>query len=167
MNGFYVNAVGWVLTVNVHALDRQEARELSDLWILLMRARAQDSHGAHFLDRLLFPRYIPLSDMSREAFGVLLDRMAVLHPDRFGEKPLSHRRDHWLLQSVASLLLGFLAIWLLPLNWPLVREVVQTLFLMGIGFIAPTITLGRASQAAKYFANRRRAPQSQLQRSGG
>ncbi len=167
MNGFYVNAVGWVLTVNMHALNRQEARELSDLWILLMRARTQDSHGIHFLDRLLFPRYIPLSNTSREAFGVLMDRMAALHPDRFGENALSRRRDHWLLQAVASLLLGSLAVWLLPLSWPLVREVVQTLFLMGVGFMAPTITLGRASQAAKYFANRRRGSQTQLQRSGG
>jgi len=154
VNGFHVHAVGWVLTVNARALNRQEVRELTALWTAFMRARNQDFHGTLCLNRLLFPRSTRLSVRTMNAFGVVLERMVALHPERFGEDALLHRRDHWLLQALASFLLGLLAASFLPVSWPMVREAVQTLFLMGLAFLVPTIILWRAARAAKYFAAR-------------
>lgn len=147
MNGFHVNAVGWVLTLNAHAVTRDEARELCGLWDSLLRLRRQDFSG--FLDRILFSRSTPLSERTREALGTLLSRMATLHPERFSEDALRQHRDRWWLQAAFSLFLGVLALKLLPMNWPLAREVLQALFLTGFALLIPATTLWRAAQAAK------------------
>ncbi len=152
VNGFHVDAVGWVLTVNARALSRQEARELSNLWIELMHTRTQDFRGAPFLYRLLFPRSTRLSDKTMTAFAALVERMAALHPERFGGDALRRRRDHWLFQAALGFLLGTLAATFLSLAWPLAREAVLTLFLMGLGFLIPMITLWRAAAAVRYFS---------------
>ncbi len=152
MNGFHVQAVGWVLTFNAFALNRQEAQELSGLWAALLRARAEDKSTTHPLFRLLMPRSIPLSGMSLGAFADLVDRMAALHPERFSCGALRRRRNHWALQVAVGLLLAFLAAITLPMASPGGGAVVSMLFMLGCSFLVPTVTLWRAASVAKCFS---------------
>ncbi len=155
MNGFHVQAVGWVLTFNAFALDRQEAQELSGLWTALLRARAEDKRRVHLALRVLQPRSIPLSETSMGAFADLVGRMATLHPERFSGDALRRRRNHWALQIVIGLLLAFLAAMILPMGSPGAGAVVAMLFMLGWSFLVPTVTLWRAASAAKCFAANR------------
>jgi hypothetical protein len=155
VNGFHVNAVGWVLTFNAFALSRQEAHELSGLWTALLRARAEDKARAHLLLRLLQPRSMPLSEKSVAAFADLMDRMAALHPERFSCDALRRRRNHWALQVALGFLFGFLAATVLPMVWPAAGQVVVMLFMVGCVFLVPTVTLWRAASAARCFSTNR------------
>lgn len=149
MNGFHVNAVGWVLVFNARALSPQDAHELSGLWSALLRAYAEDKRMTPAFLRLMQPRTIPLSKTSLGAFADLVDRMVVLHPECFGWPALRGRRNHWALEAVLCLVLGTLAATWLPTAVPGVREAVVALFLMGCGLLVPTVTLWRAASAVK------------------
>lgn len=164
VNGFHVNAVGWILTFNVLALGQPEARELVGLWTDLVHARGEDISRAHPLRRLLQPRSIPLSEKALGAFAALVDRMASLHPERFGCDALRRRRDHWALQAALGFLLWFLTTTLLPKTWPFADEIVLTFFMMGCGFVVPTVTLWRAASAVKHFSTNRNVKWSPPQR---
>ncbi len=151
MNGFHVQAVGWVLTFNGFALNRQEAQELSGLWSALLQARGEDKSTTHPLFRLLMPRSIPLSEASLMALANLMNRMSALHPERFREDALRRRRNHWMLQVVVGLLLALLAVNVLPSGSPGAGAVVSMLFMVGCIFVLPTVTLWRAASAAKWI----------------
>ncbi len=157
MNGFHVQAVGWVLTFNAFALNRQEAQELSGLWAELLRARAEDKSATHPFFRMLMPRSIPLSETSLTAFANLMNRMSALHPERFSEDALRRRRNHWALQVVVGLLLSILAVTVLPLGSSGTGAVVAMLFMLGCIFVLPTVTLWRAASAARRFGVMRQA----------
>jgi hypothetical protein len=155
VNGFHVNAVGWILTCNALTLSQSEARELAGLWTDLVQVRDEDICKAHPLLHLMLLRSIPLSDRALGAFATLVNRMACLRPERFGCDALRRRRSHWALQVAVAFLLCFLAATLLPKAWPLVDDIVLTLFIMGCVFGVSTITLWRATSAVGYFnANR-------------
>lgn len=149
VNGFHVHAVGWVLVFNMRALSQQEADELSELWGALLRAHADDKRKAPPLLRLMQPRSIALSEESVAAFARLVDRMATLHPERFGRPALRVRRNYWGLEAGLSIFVGALAAMWLPKAFPLVREAILTLFLLGCAFLVPTVILWRATAAVK------------------
>jgi hypothetical protein len=149
VNGFHVNAVGWVLTFNAFGLGHEESKELSDLWADLVRVRAEDLRRNGPILQLAAPRSIPLSQKSTEAFAALVDRMASLRPGRFSYEALRRRRYHWMFQVALAFLLSWLAAMILPRSWPIVGEVVPTFFLMGCAFLIPTVTLWRAASAVK------------------
>lgn len=109
MNGFQVNAVGWVLAVNALALAPDESRELTGPWADLVRSHAEGMSRANPLFRLLFPRSIPLTEKSTEAFAALVDRLASVHPERFSCSALRRRRDHWALQVALGFFLSWVA----------------------------------------------------------
>ncbi|HYL81438.1 MAG TPA: hypothetical protein VEU07_11535, partial [Candidatus Acidoferrum sp.] len=152
MNGFHVNAVGWVLTFNAFGLSQREAHELSGLWTALLRARAEDNARALPLLRLLRPRSIPLSGKSLGMFADLMDRMSALRPDRFSCEALRRRRNHWALQVALGFLFGFLASKVFPMVWPAAGRVALMLFTVGCVFLVPTVTLWRAAYAARRFS---------------
>jgi hypothetical protein len=147
VNGFHVHAVGWILTANALALRPAEAREVSDLWTDLVRARAEDLRRAHPLVRLLVPRSLPLSLSTRQALATLVERMAVQHPERFGAEALRQRRNHWARQAALGVLFTVLAATLLPKTWPLADTVAPAFFLMACGCLLPALTLWRAAAA--------------------
>lgn len=149
MNGFHVNAVGWVLTVNALSLGKDDSKELSDLWATLLRTRTEDLSRTHPIFRVLHSRSISLSRKSTEAFAALVDRMVSLHPERFSHEALRRRRDHWALQVALAFLLCWLAAMFLPRSWPIADAMVPTFFLMGCAFLIPTVTLWRAASAVK------------------
>jgi hypothetical protein len=163
VNGFHVNAVGWILTCNALTLSPSEARELAGLWTDLVQVRHEDICKAHPLLHLMLPRSIPLSGRALGAFAVLVNRMACLRPERFGCDALRRRRRHWTLQMAVTFLLCFLAATLLPKAWPLVDEIVLTLFVMGCVFGVSTITLWRATSVVGYFSANRKVKWSPLQ----
>ena len=156
VNGFHVNAVGWVLTLNAFALSRHEAHELSGLWAALLRARAEDKSRTNPLFRLLLPRSIPLTEKSLEVVGDLMARMSALHPERFSSDALRRRRNHWALHVAVGLLLGLLAATVLPMALPGTGAVVLMLFMVACGFLVPAVTLWRAAVAATCFSLNRR-----------
>ncbi len=151
MNGFHVHAVGWVLVFNARALSPHEGEELSGLWGSLLRAHAEDKSKEPPFLRLAQPRSIPLSEESLRAFAALVDRMATLHPERFGWPALRVRRDHWAAQAALGLGLGALAATWLPTAVAVIRKMVVAFILMGCGLLVPTVTLWRAASAVKYF----------------
>ncbi len=160
MNGFHVQAVGWVLTFNAFALTLQEGHELSGLWAELVRARGEDKSRACLFSRLLMPRSIPLSEKSLGTFADLMDRMLALHPERFSCDALRRRRNHWAIQIPIGFLLGLLAVAVLPKGNPGAGAVVSLLFTIGCGFLVPTVTLWRAASAARCFSTNRRMKSS-------
>lgn len=164
VNGFHVSAVGWILTFNAFALGEPEAGQLVGLWTDLVHARGEDIRRAHPLRRLLQPRSIPLSERTLAAFAALVDRMASLHPERFGCDALCQRRDHWALQAALGFLLWVLTATVLPKTWPLAEEIVRTFFMMGCGFVVPTVTLWRAASAVKHLSANRNVRWSPPQR---
>lgn len=164
MNGFHVNAVGWILTLNVFALGHPEAGELAGLWTDLVHTRREDTRSAHPLRRLLQPRSTPLSEKALGAFATLVDRMASLHPERFGCDALRRRRDQWALQAALGFLLWFLTATLLLKTWPFADQIVLAFFLMGCGSVIPTVTLWRAASAVEHFSMNRDAKWSPPQR---
>ncbi len=147
MNGFHVNAVGWVLIFNARILSPQESEEVSGLWGTLVRTYAEDKRQTSTVLRMTQPRSIPLSEKSLEAFAGLVDRLAALHPERFGWPALRARRTHWALQCALSLLLGILGARWLPTTLPVVKEAVVAFVLLGLIFVVPTVTLWRAASA--------------------
>ncbi len=155
VNGFQVQAVGWVLVFNARALSLQESEELSGLWRVLLRNHAEDKSKEPPFLRLAQPRSIPLSQESVRAFGALVDRMAVLHPERFGWPALRARRNYWAVQAALGLGLGALTATWLPTGVTVIRDMVVALLLMGCGLLVPTVTLWRATSAVKYFTAHR------------
>jgi len=147
VNGFHVQAVGWVLTANAFTLTPAEAHELTDLWKDLVRLRAEDLRQAPLLLQLLFPRSLPLAPATRAALATLVERMAAQHPERFAGAALRQRRNRWARQAVLGLLLSGLAAILVPPSWPQAATVAPTFFLMGCGCMLPTVTLWRAAAA--------------------
>jgi hypothetical protein len=154
VNGFHVQAFGWVLVFNAPGLSRREADEISGLWDAVLRARAEDESQESFLTRLLQPRSVPLSAHSRGAFADLVGYMTTRHPERFSLHALRQRRNHWALQAAFSLLIGFLAATWLPKGSFLTADTVLTLLLLGCGFLIPTLTLWRAASAVKKLRTR-------------
>ena len=154
MNGFDVNAVGWVLTLNAHGLSQQERRELYGLWTGLLCAYTEDKNKVHPILRLTIPRSIKLSEKSMGAFSKLVDRMIALNPERFGCDGLRGRRNGWVLQMALGFLSCFLAANFLPITFPLFGEIVLTLFVMSFACLAPTVTLWRAASAVKCLSAR-------------
>jgi hypothetical protein len=152
VDGLDVNAVGWVLTLNARALSQQERQGLYGLWTELLRAQIEDKSKVHPLLRLLLPRSIRLSEESAGAFANLVDRMAELHPERFGYNALRKRRDAWLLQTALSFLCCFLTAKFLPNTFPLFGELVLTLLLMSLACSVPTITLWRVAAAVRHLS---------------
>ena len=144
-----MNAVGWILALNVRILSQQERRELYLLWSELLHAHTQDKGKIHPLIRLLLPRSIRLSEVSMRAFARLVDRMATLHPERFGCRALRERRNGWMLHLGFGFLSCFLVANFLPNSFPLFGEVVFTLFVMSFACLPPTFTLWRAASAVK------------------
>ena len=154
VDGFDVNAVGWVLTLNARVLSQEERRVLHGLWTQLLRAQAEGKSKGDWLIRVMLPRSIRLSEKSTGAFANLVDRMGELHPERFGYNALRKRRDAWLLQTALSFICCFLAASLLPNTLPLFEELVLTLFLMSLACLVPTITLWRVEAAARHFSTK-------------
>jgi hypothetical protein len=152
VDGFDVNAVGWVLTLNARLLSQEERRVLCGLWTQLLSAQTEDKCKVDWLIRLMLPRSIRLSEKSTGAFAKLVDRMAELHPERFGSNALRKRRDAWLLQTALSFLCCFLTANCLPNSIPLFREIVLTLFVMSFACLVPTITLWRVAAAVRHFS---------------
>jgi hypothetical protein len=149
VNGFHVQAVGWVLTVNAFTLSPPEAEELSGLWTDLVRIRAEDVRLAHPLFRCLFLRSLPLSPSARDALAMLVGRMVAQHPERFGPDALRQRRDHWARHvALGFLLTAFTAI-LLPQSWPFAETVASTFLLMACACLLPLLTLWRATAAVR------------------
>lgn len=148
MNGFHVQAVGWVLVANARVLTPAEAQELSDLWMDLVRTRADDLRQTYPLLRWLLPRSLPLSPATRAALATLVARMAAQHPERFSDTALRQRRNHWVRQVMLGVLLSGLAAALVPPSWPQATAVAPTFFLMGCGCLLPTVTLWRAATTA-------------------
>lgn len=153
MDGFDVNAVGWVLTLNVRALSQRERYELYSLWTEVLRAYTEDKNKVHPLLRLALPRSIKLSEKSVGVFAKLVDRMAALHPESLGYSALRKRRNAWLLQTALSFLCWFLIANFLPNSFPLSREIVLSLFVMSFACLIPTVTLWRAVSAARHFSS--------------
>ena len=89
-------------------LSQQERQELYGLWTKLLQAQTEDKSNVHPLLRLLLRRSIKLSEKTMGAVAKLLDRMATLHPERFGCDALRERCDGWVLQMAFSFLLAFL-----------------------------------------------------------
>ncbi len=158
MDGFDVNAVGWVLTFNVRSLNQRERYELYSLWTEVLRAYAEDKSKVHPLLRLAMPRSIRLSEKSRGALTKLVDRMAELHQERFGYNALRKRRNAWMFQAALSFLCCFLAANLLPDSFPLFREIVLSLFAMSLACLIPTVTLWRATTASRHLGANRHQP---------
>ena len=153
VDGFDVNAVGWVLTLNVRSLNQRERYELYSLWTEVLRAYAEDKSKIHPLLRLAMPRSIKLSEKSVGVFAKLVKRMTALHPESLGCSALRKRRNAWLLQSALSFLCCFLTANLLPDSFPLFREIVLSLFVMSLACLIPTVTLWRAVTAARHFSS--------------
>jgi hypothetical protein len=70
MNGFDVNAVGWVLTLNARVLGQEKRRVLYGLWTQPPRAHTEDKSKVDWLIRLMLPRSIRLSEKSTGAFAI-------------------------------------------------------------------------------------------------
>jgi len=152
VDGFDVNAVGWVLTLNARVLSQEVRRVLYGLWTQLLRGQTEDKSKVDWLIRWMLPRSIRLSEKSTGAFAKLVDRMAELRPERFGYNALRKRRDAWLLQTALSFLCWFLAAKFLPNSFPLFREIVPTLFVMSFACLVPTMTLWRAAAAVRHLS---------------
>jgi hypothetical protein len=152
VNGFHVQAVGWVLVANARVLTPAEARELSDLWTDLMSVRAADLRQDYPLLRWLLPRSLPLSPATRAAVATLVGRMAAQHPERFSDTALRRRRNHWVRQVALGFALSGLAAILVPLAWPGAATVAPTFFLMGGLCVLPAVTLWRAATTVHYCA---------------
>ena len=147
MSGFHVHAIGWVLTANAFNLTPPGARELTDLWTNLVRIRVEDLRQAHPLLHFLFPRSLPLSPTTRAALAILVERMAIQHPERFSSAALRQRRNHWARQVALGFLLSGLTAILVPPSWPWAAPAAPTFFLMGGACVLPTVTLWRAATA--------------------
>jgi hypothetical protein len=152
VNSFDVNAVGWVLTLNARVLSQEERQELYGLWTQLLRAHTEDKNKVDWLIRLMLPRSIRLSEKSTGAFAKLANRMAELHPERFGCDALRVRRNGWALQTALSFLCCFLTANCLPNSYPLFREIVLTLFVMSCAGLVPTILLWRVAAAVRHLS---------------
>ncbi len=156
VNGFHLHAIGWVLTANTFSLTPAEAHELAELWTNLVRIRAEHLRQTYPLLQFLFPRSLPLSPATRAALATLAQRMAALHPERFGAEALRQRRNHWARQVVLGFLLSALSVILVPTNWPWAATVPPTFFLMGCACVLPTVTLWRAAAVVHEFATQGR-----------
>ena len=149
VNGFVVNAIGWILAFNARILSEEERPVLLGLWTQLQHAHAEDKRRCDWLTRLMLSRSIRLSEKSAGAFAALVHRMTELHPERFGYHALRKRRQAWLLQTGLGFLCCFGAASWLPISSPLLEEIVLTLFLMSLAWIIPTTMLWRAAAAVK------------------
>jgi hypothetical protein len=146
VNGFHVDAIGWVLTADMFNLSPAEAHELADLWTTLVRTRAEDQRQAYPLLRFLFPRSLPLAPATRMALATLATRMAAQHPERFSAEALRQRRNRWARQVALGLLLSGLAALLVPTSWPRAVLLAPTFFLMAGVCVLPTVMLWRAAK---------------------
>jgi hypothetical protein len=107
---------------------------------------------------LTTPRSIKFSEDSIGVLAKLVDRMAALHPGSLGYNAMRKRRNAWLFQSALSFICCFLSANFPQNSFPLSREIVLSLFVMSFACLIPTVTLWRATAAARHFGANRNQP---------
>lgn len=150
MNGFHVHAIGWILICNARAFSAEEARSLTNLWEKAISAHAEDVGRASAFCRLMQRRSIKLSGQSLTALAALVRSMLTMHAERFEWGALRSRRNSWLALTLLGFALSVLSATLLPNNWPLMAEIVPTLFLLGCISMLPAVLLWRAASAVRW-----------------
>jgi hypothetical protein len=160
VNGFHVHAVGWILIFNASACTPQEARGLTRLWEEVVRAHGEDVSAAPLFRRVMQTRSVKLSERTAGALARLIRSMVFFHPERFGWEALRKRRNSWVLQMLLGFVLCGVAARVLPYGWPLLPELVPTLFLLGCLCVIPTVLLWRAASAVRYCSREAIATES-------
>jgi len=105
VNGFDLQAVGWIVTRDVcwetvrtfvglpTRLPQTMFAELAHRWERVQRSAGEDWKNMDCWTRLLAPRRTPLSKRTEEALGAFIEQLAASCPDRYGFRALRRR---WL-----------------------------------------------------------------------
>jgi hypothetical protein len=154
VNGYHVHAVGWILVCYARAFTAEEARGLTRLWEDVIHSHAEDVGKASAFCRLMRRRSINLSGTSLKALALLVRSIVSLHPERFGTHALRSRRNSWFALTLLGFGLSILSATLPPRSWPLLPEVVPTLFLLGCISTLPAVLLWRATSAVTFCSEK-------------
>ena len=148
MNGFHVDAIGWILICSARAFSTEEARTLTGLWEQAVSAHAEDLARVSTVARLLHRRSVRLSGKTTDALSALIRAMVSLHAERFDAQVLRARRNSWLILTGLGFVLSVVSgAWLR--TWPIMDAVVPALFLLGCISMLSAVLLWRAATAVQ------------------
>lgn len=155
VNGFDVQAIGWVLTRDICCevartclglkppLARATLEELGKRWRKVAAAVADDRMAMSYGARIVWARGLPLSNKSEEAMQEFIKRLIAFRPDRYSTRALRARCVDGCIQTAAGflgcLILGHYAS---PEN-PTLGQAALVLLLMGCWSLTTTFQLRR------------------------
>ena len=149
MDGFELQALLWILSVNQFKLSESELIEVLELREQVLISAAEDRAKRSFVENALFPRKIQFSKATRAYAKNLVRRLGVMHPDIFGLIPLNKRAWNWLATSIVHFSCMFIVLTFFASFTSIAPVAMYTFFIMGLVSIIPTINLFRASGLTK------------------
>ena len=168
VNGFDLQAVGWVVTRDVcweavrtflglrTRLPGAMFGELGRRWESVQRSAGEDWNRMDCWTRLLQPRRAPLSRRTEEALGAFVEQLAVSCPDRYGSRALLRRSLDVLGRVAGVALCAFLVQRYAPAGSPALAPAELAFVLIGGWSVAVAIQLWQVYALARRFAT---APQ--------
>ena len=150
MNGFELQAILWILSVNQSKFSEPELLEVIELREALLVSSSEDRSKRAFVDNLLFPRRIKYSHETVALAKKLLVRISVMRPDRFSYAVLGARLRSWAWTAV-----GHFSAMYLSAHFSELHSALPTLAfifgLFGMLSLIPCIILFRVHGLMKHF----------------
>lgn len=154
MNGFELQALLRILSVNQFKLSQEELLEVIQLREKLLISSNEDRMKRGFVDNMLFPRSIKFSSETVALAKELLARISVMRPDRFGYTELSERLRYWVWTAI-----GHFSAMYLSAHFAEPRSALMTfafiLGLLGMLSLIPCITLFQVRRIMKHLGLRK------------
>ena len=169
VNGFDLQAVGWVVTRDVcweavrtflglrTRLPRAMFGELGRRWERVQRSAGEDWNNMDGWTRLVTPRRAPLSRRTEEALGAFVEQLAASCPDRYGSRALLRRWLDVLGRVVGIALCAYVVEHYAPAGSSALAPTELALVLIGGWSAAVAIQLWQMYALARRFADKPRA----------
>ena len=155
MNGFDVQAVGWLVTRDMlcHAAGalvglkppgtRRADDEIFRQWQRLIDAVDHDLAGQELTARILAPRRTPLSTRSEGAMRAFLERLVASYPERYGAQRLRSRCAIGAALTGASFLCCLILGHYASPDIPTLGQAALAFLLVGAWYLSTTVQLSR------------------------
>lgn len=153
MNGFDVQAIGWIVTRDLCSelvrtsvglrpkLERAALDDLASRWLRLNAAVLDDQRTRSWAAQLMWPRRVLLSEKSEAALKAFITELVAFCPGWYGHRGLRVRCFAGAVQLVASFLCGAMLAGYGSTDAPILARASLCFFLLGCWSFAITVQL--------------------------
>ena len=149
MDGFELQSLLWILSVNQFKFDESELQEVIQLRADVLLSADEDRAKRLFVDNALTPRRIKFSKVTIAHTHKLLRRMIAMHPHVFSEKAVTERTWNWVITFCAHFTIAYFISDVFGAFPDIVPTAQFTFVILGILSMIPAIHLFRMSALTK------------------